>query len=130
MPHHSWQNGGVERAHRSLQEKIRALLIGGRVPLYLWSEALACATYLLNHLPSTSHKNQIPYNKYYGIKSITINLDHLRVFGCGAYATLPVSNRDGKPMPTAVQCIMSFIRCISFCCITWIQREVWWFVQS
>ena len=33
--HQSWQNEGVERAHRSIQEKIRTLLIGGRVPLFL-----------------------------------------------------------------------------------------------
>ncbi|WP_461088094.1 DDE-type integrase/transposase/recombinase, partial [Streptomyces deserti] len=31
VPYNSFQNGGAERAHRSLEEKTRCLLIGGRV---------------------------------------------------------------------------------------------------
>lgn len=51
VPHSSSQNGAVERAHGILQTKIRTLLIGGRVPPYLWSEALLCAVYLHNRTP-------------------------------------------------------------------------------
>ncbi|CCK69760.1 uncharacterized protein KNAG_0C06675 [Huiozyma naganishii CBS 8797] len=87
VTHNSSQNGAVERVHRTLQEKMRSLLIGGRVPPYLWSEALRCAAYLLNRLPILSRQGSVPYAQYYGGADGPLRFNNLRTFGCAAFAT-------------------------------------------
>ncbi|CCK71153.1 uncharacterized protein KNAG_0G00963 [Huiozyma naganishii CBS 8797] len=106
IPHSSYQNGGVERAHRTIQEKVRYLFYAGRVPPYLWPEALSCAVYLINRLPVVSHNDMIPWSKWKTDWNKRVTLDHLRTFGCAAYATLPHTNRDGKLASTAISGVM------------------------
>lgn len=60
VPHNSFQNGAVERAHRTLEERARCLLIGGCVPVSLWSEAISTAAYLINRTPIPSKNQAIP----------------------------------------------------------------------
>lgn len=102
VPHSSFQNGAVERAHRSIEEKTRCLLVGGRVPPSLWTEAVNTAVYLLNRLPITNKKGSIPFCLWTGSEPSALKLDNLRVFGCAAYATLDSSLRDGKFAPTSI----------------------------
>lgn len=60
VPYSSFQNGAVERAHRIIEAKARSLLIGGRVPPSLWTEAVSCSVYLLNRTPVVSRNSNIP----------------------------------------------------------------------
>ena len=57
----------------------RALLFQNNVPKKYWSDAILCATHLINRLPSVVLKNKSPLEVLYQQKT---NLDHLRVFGC------------------------------------------------
>ena len=106
VPYNSFQNGAVERAHRSIEEKTRCLLIGGRVPPSLWTEAVSTAVYLLNRLPLPSHNNMIPLCRWKMIKPSDLSLNHLRTFGCLAYCTIPPQLRDGKLAPTAISGVL------------------------
>ena len=106
VPYTSFQNGAVERAHRSIENKTRCLLIGGRVPPSLWTEAVTCAVYLINRLPVPSRKGSIPYCLWNNVSPTEITLEHLRIFGCAAYTTIPMPLRDGKFAPTAIAGVM------------------------
>ena len=106
VPYTSFQNGAVERAHRSIENKTRCLLIGGRVPPSLWTEAVTCAVYLINRLPVPSRKGSIPYCLWNNVSPTDITLKHLRIFGCAAYTTIPMPLRDGKFAPTAIAGVM------------------------
>ncbi|CCF55613.1 hypothetical protein KAFR_0A01750 [Kazachstania africana CBS 2517] len=44
----------------------------------------------------------VPLCVWRNIPSSALNINHLRIFGCAAYTTLPASNRDGKFAPTAI----------------------------
>ena len=106
VPYHSAQNGAVERAHGVLQNKVRSLLLGGRVPPYLWSEALLCAAYLHNRTPIIGRKRKIPYLYWNNKGTDRINISQLRVFGCAAYVNIPSDLRDGKFLPTSIMGVM------------------------
>ena len=84
IPYTSFQNGAVERAHRTIEERTRCLLFGGRVPTTLWTEAVSCAVYLINRLPvSTRSAWEYPLLSLVQCTPISeFSLDHLRVFGC------------------------------------------------
>lgn len=51
IPYSPEQNGVVERFHRTLFNGVRAMLHGGRLPLYFWWEAVKCYNYTSNRLP-------------------------------------------------------------------------------
>lgn len=106
VPHTSFQNGAVERAHRSIEEKTRCHLVGGRVPPSFWPHAVSCAVYLLNRLPIPSKNKIIPFCLWNNVAPEDFGVEHLRIFGCAAYATLPPALRDGKFAPTAIAGIM------------------------
>ena len=61
IPYTSFQNGAVERAHRTIAERTRCLPLEGRVPPSLWTEAVSCAVYLINILPVPGRHGDIPY---------------------------------------------------------------------
>jgi hypothetical protein len=52
---------------------------------FFWSDAILCATYLINILPSIKLNNRSPLEILYQRK---INLEHLRVFGCVAFVKI------------------------------------------
>ena len=104
VPYTSFQNGAVERAHRSIENKTRCLLIGGRVPPSLWTKAVSRAVYLINRLPI--RKGSIPYCLWNNVSPTEITLKHLRIFGCAAYPTISMPLKDGKFAPTAIAGVM------------------------
>lgn len=63
---------------------------------FLWSKALQCAAYLINWTPKMSKKGTILYHKWFGTNSKPLTLDHLKIFGCTAYAVFPSTLRDDK----------------------------------
>lgn len=73
----------VERTHGLIDEKVRAWLIGAKLPKTLWFKASLSSVYLLNRQVSKSSKiGKTPYERRFDVKP---NISHLRVFGCLAY---------------------------------------------
>ena len=87
-PYTPQQNGVVERRNRTMMEMARSILKHMHMPNYLWGEAIRHSTYLLNRVATRALKEKTPYEGFRGRKP---SVDHLRVFGCIAYAKI-----DGK----------------------------------
>ncbi|KAL1225767.1 Retrovirus-related Pol polyprotein from transposon TNT 1-94 [Cardamine amara subsp. amara] len=84
-PYTPQQNGVVERRNRTLMEMTRSMLKAMRIPNYLWGEAVRHSTYLINRVPTKALKSQTPYESFTSKKP---NIEHLRIFGCVAYAKI------------------------------------------
>jgi hypothetical protein len=82
-PHTSQQNGVAERKHRHILDVARSLLAEMHVPRYLWSDAVATAAYLINHLPSSPLGGAIPFDRLFPDKETF--LLQPRIFGCTAF---------------------------------------------
>lgn len=79
------QNGVAERKNRSLLESARCMLYDADMDKKYWGEAINTANYLQNRLPSKCIE-KTPFELWH-LKAP--NVDHLRVFGCRAYAHVP-----------------------------------------
>jgi hypothetical protein len=80
-PYTPEQNGVVERYNRTVMESARCMLYAKSVPLYLWTEAVHHANYVLNR---TLMKGNIvtPYEAYFNMKP---DVSNLFIFGSKAY---------------------------------------------
>ncbi|SOV03491.1 uncharacterized protein UDID_18685 [Ustilago sp. UG-2017a] len=103
-PYVSAQNGRAECMIRSLQEKMRAMLVQRSVPKELWPYAIMAAGHTLNLTPSTE-PNRIPYEDFHR-KSAHGLAKQLRVFGCLAWVHLPRKDHTGKHGVRAIPGIM------------------------
>ena len=56
------QNGVAEHKNRHLIETTRTLLIHGEVPEHFWGDVILTAYYLINCMPSSVLKNNIPHS--------------------------------------------------------------------
>ena len=79
------------------------MMFAANAPLCLWAEAISCAAFLINRLPSRSINNGIPYKRWN--KRLPV-LDGLRPFGCLAYAYIPESVRSSKLSPRSIRGVM------------------------
>lgn len=96
------QNGVAERLNRTLVESTRSMLLDAKLPNKFWAEAISTAVYLRNRCPTKAVKGMTPYESWHGEKP---KVEHLRVFGCDAYAHIPKDER-GKFDPKARKCIL------------------------
>jgi transposase InsO family protein len=86
IPYAHQQNGRAERIIRTLMDKAESIRQQACIPPSWWEFAVDHATHIYNRTPLRHHNWQTPYQLLYGeIPSI----DHLRVFGCGAYVYIP-----------------------------------------
>ena len=84
------QNGVAERRNRTIMERARSLSTHCDLPLFLWSEAVSTANYLINRSPTCANNGMTPEEKYTGQKP---SLEHLRIFGCLAFRHVPKEGR-------------------------------------
>ena len=103
VPGISVQNGKAERTIRSLQEKMRAMLIGRGCRRELWPYAISAAAHVMNLTPSVTKK--IPHEAFYGATAHSL-AKQLRVFGCLAWVHVQSKNQQGKHGARAVPAIM------------------------
>lgn len=90
VPYNPEQNGVAERYNRTIVEKMRAMMIDAKCDNRMWAEAANTAVYLINRSPTSKLHGMTPEEKWSGTKP---DLSHLRVFGCPAYAHIPVQKR-------------------------------------
>ena len=85
-PHTPQHNGISERKNRTLVNMIRSMLKQKQMPLYLWGEAAATATYLINRSPTKKLQDKTPEEAWCGVKP---NVQHLNVFGSLCFKHVP-----------------------------------------
>jgi transposase InsO family protein len=106
----SQQNGVVERKHRVVAERMRAMMLAWgpshNVPAALWAEAARTSVYLLNRCVTTAVPNMTPHEAWHGVKP---SYSGLRTFACLAYAHSHPATRNrvgglGKLGPQSTRC--------------------------
>ncbi|UTT96568.1 hypothetical protein NDA17_005593 [Ustilago hordei] len=99
----SVQNGWAERAIRSVQEKMRLMLIGRACPRELWPYAITAAAHVMNLTPSAT--KTIPHEAFYGTTTHKL-AQQLRVFRCLAWVHVQQKDQQGKYGARAKPAIM------------------------
>ncbi|KAF6203143.1 hypothetical protein GE061_003559 [Apolygus lucorum] len=84
------QLGVAERVNRTIIEKTRSMLQEANLNFKYWAEALSTATYLKNRSPTKVLRGMTPEEAWTGDR---VDLSHLRVFGCRAFAHIPAAKR-------------------------------------
>ncbi|SOV07013.1 uncharacterized protein UDID_17990 [Ustilago sp. UG-2017a] len=103
VPGTSVQNGRAERAIRSVQEKMRSMLIGRACPRELWLYAITAAAHVMNLTPSAT--KTIPHEAFYGTTTHKL-AQQLQVFGCLAWVHVQRKDQQGKYRARAKPAIM------------------------
>ena len=67
------------------------MLKGKGLPNKFWAEAVYTSAYLLNRSPTKAVRNKTPYEAWCRRKPV---VNHLKVFGCVAYALTPSQGRE------------------------------------
>ncbi len=109
IPKTPQQNGVAERLNRTLVESARSMLLDANLSKQYWAEAVSMAVYLRNRCPTKAVEGKTPYEAWYGQKP---KVDHLRVFGCDAFAHIPKDER-GKFDTKTRKCIYTIWLCKS-----------------
>ena len=73
-PYAPEQNGISERLNRTLVESAKSMLFYAKMPLNFWAEAVNTAAYLHNISPTSSLKDNTPYECWFGRKPNVSNL--------------------------------------------------------
>jgi len=98
VPYTSAQNGRVERLHRTVQDRARAVLLESGLPLFLWPQVFQAVVYTRNRA-YVSTASVTPYEGMYGKPP---QVKHLRILGSKAFVWLPEKLRIPKLGPRAV----------------------------
>ena len=88
--HTPQQNGVAERRNRTIMERTRSLSIHCDLPLYLWSEAVSIANYIINRSPIRANAGMTLEERYTGQ---TPFVQYFQIFGCLAYRHIPKEDR-------------------------------------
>ena len=96
IPHAHQQNGHTERLIRMLREKAKTMRLEACLPQSWWEFTLDHATHVYNRTPVCHLNWQTPHQTLKGDKPY---VNHLRVFGCGAYVFIPAEVRGNKLAP-------------------------------
>ena len=88
--------------NHKLVETVRLMLDDSKLPQKFWAEALSTAIYLRNCSATKAVSGMIPFEVWTGEKP---SVDHLRAFGCTAYAHIAKDERK-KLDSKARKCIL------------------------
>ena len=86
------QNGVAERANRTIEEHVVAMLEESRLPPSFLGQAVAAYVHIWNRCSTTSLDSKTPYELWHGKKP---DVSHLRVWGCTAYVHIQKDKRTG-----------------------------------
>lgn len=95
-PYTHQENGRAERHIRTLMDKEEAMRLDACLPASYWEFALEHASHVYNRTPVKRLGWRTPYELLHGEQP---TIDHLRVFGCGAYVFIPKEARKNKMSP-------------------------------
>jgi hypothetical protein len=101
-PYTSAHIGRVERLHRTIANKARAMRLQIDLPPNCWDEMMVTACYLSVRTPSRSARGHTPYELYYGHQP---NLAHLREIGSRAFVLIQNHNNP-KIYARSVECVL------------------------
>lgn len=87
----SQQNRCDERVLCTLNDSVRAMLFHSSVPTSFWLDALATATYILNHRPCCPRQHHTPF-PFELLFDVLATYDHLRIFGCLCYPNIAATS--------------------------------------
>src|SRR5258705_13621001 len=96
VPNMHQQNGRAEHFNRTLMDKAQAMRLDACLPPSWWEFAVNTATHLYNCTPVCCLNWRTPYKLVY---NEVPSIEHLRVFGCGAYVHIPADVRKDKLAP-------------------------------
>jgi transposase InsO family protein len=85
------QNGVAERANRTMEEAVVAMLHEAGAPLSFWGEAISSFIHVWNMVSTSSVASITPHQAFYGVKP---DVSRLRVWGCIAYVLV---QKDKRP---------------------------------
>jgi len=93
-PYTQHKNGTAEQMIRTLNAKVRSMMLDANVPIIFWPEAIRMACYLHRRSPTSSlTDNRSPYEALYGTVP---KIGHLKQFGCRVYKHIPPGQRMEK----------------------------------
>ena len=95
-------NGIAKRGNHTIMHMVRCMLFDSGMGKEFWGFAALTAVHIVNRLPSTSHKNKTPFEKWFGKPPSS---GHLQVFGWVAYRHRPSPTRTQRD-PKAQRCRM------------------------
>ena len=95
-------NGTAERLNKTLQWKIRSMLLDSGLPPSMWIFAAEAAIHVYNRTPHKSIDFKIPLHVF--APNMKLHVDKLRRFGCKAYAKIPIA--DSKFSPRAIKTVL------------------------
>ena len=90
-PNTSLHNGVSERFNKSLQMKIRSVMIDSGIPKTMWIFAVEATVHIYNRSPHKSIDFETPLKKFCGKENL--HFDTIRRFGGIAYVLIPKPNR-------------------------------------
>lgn len=108
VPYTPQQNGVSERLNRTLMDKVRCMLQHSGLCQQYWGEAVMTAVYLKNRSPSDALAGRIPEEVWTGS---SVDLSHLRVFGCIAYSRIPVQKRTKLDVKSKMFIFVGYSEC-------------------
>ena len=86
------QNGVAERANRTIEEHVVAMLAESRLPPSFLGQAVAAYIHIWNRCSTTSVDSKTPHELWHRKKP---DVSHLRVWGCTAYVHIQKDKRTG-----------------------------------
>ena len=92
---HPWENGMAERSFQTLFSMARSLLKHADLPDRLWGKAILHSVYLGNRSPNAALGGIAPLQ--FRTKE-SIDLKHMRVFGCPAQIFVRATTRNDKKL--------------------------------
>jgi hypothetical protein len=95
-PYTPQENGRAERFMRTMMDKAEAMRIFACIPDSWWEFAIEQAVHIYNRTPLSRLKWLTPHEQ---LKGEVPSIEHLQVFGCGAYVHIPANIRKNKLAP-------------------------------